>query len=105
MCQTLFSTDLYGDAVIPMKKLKHRELKGFVQDTVANPGLRPRRSGSRASHSFKESLLSVSAPGERGGFEHPQALGATHCGGFRLAFLAPAKRPPEAPQSVHQVAR
>lgn len=49
MCQTLLPTSLYVHTVnVPHEEAGHREVKAFTQDTVANEGLGPRQSGSRA---------------------------------------------------------
>ena len=49
MCQTLLPTSSYVHTVnYPHEEAGHREVKAFTQVTVANEGLGPRQSGSRA---------------------------------------------------------
>ena len=49
MCQTRLPTNSYVHTVnYPHEEAGHREVKAFTQVTVANAGLGPRQSGSRA---------------------------------------------------------
>lgn len=108
MCQTLLPTSLYVHTVnSPHEEAGHREVKAFTQDTLANEGLGPRQSGSRASllnnasepdrpslgfRSFHQAL-GCQAPARERETEREQRSGRV-----RPHLPGRAKRPQAAPQ-------